>query len=350
MSVNNFLSKDNVELIWDVIMDEDVIQNKTKDIIIDINNALNKLIRDFYNSERTKFPNLVEMNKYFITLMLNYISNYISNANSNMNKKNQNQNQNQYQLQQFNQNNINQKEPITSEDIQQNRVSQFEKELQKKQQEFQNAVTMQMPPIPNFSDKLDEPIGEIEMEVKKMMAQRNYDVETFTNNMNKSGNENNNWLQSQETSIKNEKMQNNNNNNIKNENVTTNINTNTNTNTNSKIKYIKIGEQELNNVDIQKEAIDLNKKQISWSDNNVQIEYNEYNDNNKYNNQYNDNQYNSGLNINNPNNIFKKLKLLPMTENSSNDNDKINKLENKVDNLNSKIDLILKLLENRNII
>lgn len=328
MSVNTFLSKDNIELIWDVIMDEDIFRNRTKDIIININNVFNKLIKDFYDSEKQKFNNLIEMNKQFITIMLNYINNYILKNNSH---------QQIYQSSPKNDKlNIYQTDLITSEDIQKNRASQFEKELQLKQQEFTDAISLPVPPIPKFNDEKDEPIGEMETALKQIIAQRNYDIATFNNNISKNENLNTNlnskWLQSQETSIKSEKINN---------------NKSINQSTNQNIKYIKIDNEETHNIDIQQEVIDLNKKQLTWSENNVTIEYNEI-DNNQT-NPFTDN------------NIFKKLKMLPNNSTSNNlfnknqnfnpilSENKIVELENKVDNLSNKMDIIIKLLENKNI-
>jgi hypothetical protein len=99
------------------------------------------------------------------------------------------------------------KQPITFEDIQNDRMSLFEKEFNKKQDEFTNAMTLQVPPVPKFSDTLDEPISEIELEIKRIKEQRNYDIEII-NNTNKNSNTavDENWLKPQETSIKNEKL------------------------------------------------------------------------------------------------------------------------------------------------
>ena len=361
MSINEFLTKNNTTLIWDVIMDEDVLKNRSKDIIINVNNLFNRLIKDFYENEKNKFNNLIEMNKRFITIILNYINKYYPS------------NQMDNQIKQP-------KELITTEDIQQNRLSQFEKELNIKQKEFTNAMALPVPPTPKFNDTLDVPISEMNIAVKQMLAQRNYDVEVLHQSLNK--NNADSWLKSQETSIKNEKI-------IKNmydnENVNTNLNTYDNPKTydnlktninnyknqhNNKIKYIKIDDKDLNDIDFKKEAIDLNKKQLTWSDNNITIEYN---DNDKVTHNKNNILNNSDID----NNIFKKFKIIPENTNKSNNsydktmsneekmlnlesetkmeskienlNKKIDTLNNKMDTLNNKMDFIIKLLENKNI-
>ena len=98
------------------------------------------------------------------------------------------------------------KESITYEDIQNDRTSQFEKDLNKYKDEFNDAMSLPIPPVPNFSDnEKDLPIGEMEKMIKEMTDKRNYDVELINRNI--SGNKADNWLKPQETSIKSEKFQ-----------------------------------------------------------------------------------------------------------------------------------------------
>ena len=106
------------------------------------------------------------------------------------------------------------KQPITYEDIQNVRKSQFEKDLYNRQQEFTSAMSNPVPPVPDFSDKIDEPISEIEIEIKRIQEQRNYDIEiinkNYQDNIVDQVNENpikltENWLKSENTNIKNEK-------------------------------------------------------------------------------------------------------------------------------------------------
>lgn len=324
MSINDFLSKNNIQMIWDVIMDEDIFKNRTKETKININNLFNKLIKEFFESEKNKYNNLIDMNKQFIKIILNYINRL-------------------YPIRQNSQNILNtqNKQLITSEDIQQNRMTQFEKDFTIKQQEFTSAITLPVPPTPNFSDKLDEPISEIGLAVKQMMAQRKYDTEIFNKQLNKNDINDSNWLQSQETSIKNEKLNNKpienkqNNNKYKNENDILN--------NNYKVKYIKIDNKDIIDFTIEKEVIDLNKKQLSWSDNNMTIEYNESDTvTNKMNNDFN---------------ILSKLKMIPTNNNENNNenndnnnNKKIINLENKVNELNNKLDSLIELIKSKNIL
>jgi hypothetical protein len=157
--------------------------------------------------EKNNCNNLIELNKKYILLIINYVMK-ITNTTNNSNTNNiQNQNApNQYRKIKIHPEEP-LKQPITFEDIQNDRMSLFEKEFNKKQDEFTNAMTLQVPPVPKFSDTLDEPISEIELEIKRIKEQRNYDIEII-NNTNKNSNTavDENWLKPQETSIKNEKL------------------------------------------------------------------------------------------------------------------------------------------------
>ena len=65
----------------------------------------------------------------------------------------------------------------THEDIQNDKRSQFDKELNIKKNEFTSAVTLKIPPVPKFSDIKDEPIVEMDEALRKMAEQRKYDID-----------------------------------------------------------------------------------------------------------------------------------------------------------------------------
>jgi hypothetical protein len=147
----------------------------------------------------------------------------------------------------------NEKNLITYEEIQNDRKSQFDKDLSRHQEEFANAMTLKVPPVPDFNDKVEEkPITEMEKMIKEMTAQRNYEVEQINRGFN-SQPQNDNWLKPQETSIKNEKLQNN----LKQEKP----NTNTNESANSKLKYLKIENEEISFNTFEP------KRSVTWGEN-----------------------------------------------------------------------------------
>jgi hypothetical protein len=99
-------------------------------------------------------------------------------------------------------------ELITYEEIQNDKRSQFDKDLNRRQEEFTNSMALPVPPVPKFSDNLEDgPISEIEKAIKELTSQRNYDVEQINKSNNNSLSSNvDNWLKPQETSVKNDKF------------------------------------------------------------------------------------------------------------------------------------------------
>ena len=205
----DFLKKENVQLLWEVISEDDVMKERDSSIKNEIYKLFINNIQGFYDSNKIQSKPLIDTNKTYIRLIIAYI------------KKNHTV--------------VKQK---GFEDIKSS--SRFEDDLTKKQNEFTSAMTKPVPPVPKFSDKLDEPISEMALAIKQAQEQRNYDTEQvkksyITNNSTE-------WLKSQGTSLQNEKLTK---------------------------KYIKINnneEKNINNDDI----IDLNptttKKHISWPD------------------------------------------------------------------------------------
>ena len=225
MSINDFLTKGNVDLLWEVIIDDELFKNKPKELINQIGNMFAQNLRGFNESEKNNSNNLINMNKKFIELILNR----------------------SYSIINFNKNPVppqKQKELITSTDLLSDRMSQFEKELSQKQSEFTTAMSLPVPPVPKFSDNnLDGPMGEMDLAIKKALEQRNYDIEQLNKTLSKT-NQDSSWLKSQETSVKSEKLMplNNITQNLNKSNVSKINSSNSNTNTNT-LKYIKIDQE-----------------------------------------------------------------------------------------------------------
>jgi hypothetical protein len=215
MSKNYFLEQDNLQMLWEVLIDEPLIKQtcNTEAKMNDLIRIFESNVRDFFMAEKNNCSDLIELNKKYILLIITYvmkISNTTSISNisnmSNISNTQANSATNQYRKI-----TIHPDEPvkqsITFEEIQNDRKSLFEKELNKKQEEFTNAMALPVPPVPNFSDNLDQPISEIELEIKRIQEQRNYDIEIINNtNKNTNTGSDENWLKPQETSIKNEKL------------------------------------------------------------------------------------------------------------------------------------------------
>jgi hypothetical protein len=209
MSINYFLEQENLQMLWEVLIDEPLIKQycNTEVKMKELMRIFESNIKDFFMVEKNNCNNLIELNKKYVLLIINYVVKTTNTTNTNSNI----QTSSSVTSSQYKKITIHPeehvKQSITFEDIQNDRMSLFEKELNKKQEEFTNSMALPVPPVPNFSDALDQPISEIELEIKRIQEQRNYDIEIINNtNKNSNASVDENWLKPQETSIKNEKL------------------------------------------------------------------------------------------------------------------------------------------------
>ena len=278
MNISDFLTKPNITTLWDVISDEEIFKFLTKEVQSKVSQVFLNNIKGFFEIESTKTKSLIDINKKYIMLLLNHIR---TNYPQQMPNK----------IKIFEEAPV--KESITYEEIQNDRKSQFEKDFVKRQEEFTNSMSLDVPPVPEFSDKYnDTPIGEMDKIIKEMTAKRNYEVEEFNRNYQTDINQANNWLKTQETSVKSE-------------------------------KFIK-------------PELPSPKKGVTWGENNEITDESDQN-------------------------IFKKLKTKKETKEELNnitfsfheeeetrlEEDKITRLEEEIKSLNTKMDLILSLLQNK---
>ena len=316
MSISLFNKKDNIKMLWDVVSDEDIFIFLTPDIQSKIYNLFLNNIQGFFDVERTKNNSLVDLNKKYILLILNHIKKTYPDQPSKIKIHNEEP----------------LKELITFEEIQNDRKSQFEKDFSRRQEEFENLITIKTPPLPEFGDpewKTDKPIKEIDKILKDMQAQRNYEVEQINRTYNTS-NQVDNWLKPQKTSLKTEKFQNNLDKSEQQQNY-------------SRFKFLN----ELDETKITKKNVSFNnndevKTFISDVEEKEKLE--------KLEEQEEDLDIFKKLKKINKNKDNITLKMNASIDNESNLNeDRITKLEINVQNLNFKIDKILDLLNTKNI-
>ena len=293
MNINNFLHKENLNTLWDVISDEDIFKFLSRDIQSKVAQLFTNNVTGFFEIEKIKTNNLVDINKKYIMLILNHIKKTYTQQMPN-------------KIKILEETPV--KEFITAEELYNERKSQFDKDLSRRQEEFENIMAVKAPPVPNFLDKYeDKPIGGMDKIIKEMTAKRNYDVEQITKNTIVDDS----WLKPQETSVKSEKMSK----------ESQPINE-------SRFKYLNMDNQESSPT----------KKSVTWG-NNTETSDSEFEEN-----------------------IFKKLKKVQKPEmdfdnislnieelnNNESNEDKIRVLQLEVRTLSSKLDMIINLLKKNN--
>lgn len=301
MSIKQFISKENVELMWEILLDEP-LQKSSREEIINCRRIFEDEIKLFYNTYSNSNTNtqnitLIRLNQIFLGKI----------------------------IQQFKPKNI-----YTSEDIQKDRSTKFDSALSKKRQEFEDAITLKKPPTPVFEDSkmVDRvPVNEMEALIAQTISQRNFDISNIPVNNNYT-----NWLKPEETSIKSENQQSN----------------------SDAIKYIKIGRENLPSLTtdvINLEDNNKNEKKLSWS--------NDLDSNENLFPSYQTNQIQPPISIP-QNNIFSKLKMKSNNTESNHDDSKyitdskyindskyiteIENLKEKIHTIENKLELILEKL------
>lgn len=291
MSIEEFTEKMNITMLWEVISDEGSFKFLTRDVQANVYQLFLNNIQGFYDNEKIKPNSLVGINKKYILLILNHI------------KRQTNMQSNKIII---HQEPI--KESITYNEIQNDRKNKFDRELNIKQEEFEELMTIKSPSIPEFADKEgDTPIKEMEKMLKEMKVQRNYEIEQINNKYN-STTQVDNWLKPQETSLKSEKL---------NHIVEPSQN-------NSRFKF-------LDTIDKNVSTEPKDKKNVSFS--NIE-EIQTFN-----------------IGDEDDDNIFSKLKKLSSNDKIENitldlneDEDRVSKLEREIKLMNKKMDSILELL------
>ncbi len=214
-----FVTNENVDLLWEIILENKQVNNKEEFRKYFIEN-----LKVFFQQQQQLASgssfDLFEMNKRFITRI-------ISGERPAEAK------------------------PVTAEEIQKSRMNEFEQEFYRKQNEFKEFMSVSVPETPQFNEKIsDEPIGDTMKDlIARTLAQRNFDLDQMQTNIDKKEVEK--WLKGENTSVKpiveprKSVLPENNN-----------------------IKYITIGD-ELKNISTQIVELEENqekRKKISWDD------------------------------------------------------------------------------------
>jgi len=168
MNIQNFVKKENIDTLWEVISDEQIFTFLSKENQQNVFNLFVSNIKGFFETEQKNVKNnLIIMNKKYIILILNYIkTNYPSPNKIKIAPIVQNDNNNN--------NNI----AITYEEIQQDKQKQFDIQMIKHQEDFKSFNNIKIPPVPDFSDKLvesEKPIKEMDKILQDIINKRKYE-------------------------------------------------------------------------------------------------------------------------------------------------------------------------------
>ena len=259
-NLTQFTNKQNIQLLWEVLLDELQINNNNKSLVNNIRNVFESNIHPF--TSRTK-PNasIIELNKQFLSQVVLAVNKLFPNFNEIKQRQEQNIKRIQIASEEIT-------EPYKIEDIQASRQTDFERELETKRMDLENYMTPQKPKEVDFSyGNLDGKITSMDSLIADKMNQRNLEVEQFNNSLhNTLGVNPEQWLKSKETSLNNEK-------NIEQKLVKNDLVKNDlvkNGLVNNRLKHINIDEN--NNISLN-QIITGNKtnKSVSFEDSNINI-------------------------------------------------------------------------------
>lgn len=304
----SFLSKENIELLWDVLLDEPIVRSISKLKQEQIYNVFYNNVFAFFEKEKVKQYDLITLNKKFLSQILKAFRQEPIN--------------------------IKEKQPDKQiykvEDIHSERQSIFEKQLAQKKADFESSLLVNKPPVPNFTEKIEQDkIKGMDELIARTVAQRNFDISP----MNITS-ESEQWLKPQETSVKLKQPK---------EEI----------HEPTELKYIKI-EKQVPTYNIQNDVTELalpkdmtSSKKLTWSkDNEVRYieEYKEFKEPKA--NSLLTNSLDDG--IRNSFNILDKLKKKETNHDIMHDTNKVELLETKIvsihlqlDELSKKVDKIL---------
>ena len=227
-NLSKFNNIPNINLLWDVLLDELCINTSNKTLVTNIKTVFESNIKLFTARCNPK-THIMELNKQFLSQVVFAVNRLFPN----LNKQNQEQN-----IKKINITNEESSEPYKIEDIQLSRQTEFEKGVERKRMELENYMTPQKPKELDFSyGDLDGKITEMDSLISEKMVQRNLDIEQLYNSSNIDPET---WLKPKETSVKTEKIN-------RLQNKLTNTNTNTNTNDKDLKKKVSFADFSSNN-------------------------------------------------------------------------------------------------------
>ena len=164
---DKFLGKENTDVLWEVLADDDSVPKtrQTQETFV-------WLLPRFHAKHGGKNMDLMSLNKQFISDIMKEIE---QNAQTVSPSKD----------------NTTDRVLITSEDLRSSRVTEFERDLKQKQDDFRYSMARSIPEEPDFKDNVKEqPLGNVNDEIERMIRERNLDISSIqkTQNVEKASN------------------------------------------------------------------------------------------------------------------------------------------------------------------
>jgi len=292
--LQQFKTNKNINMLWEVLLDELNINPQNTAIVTNIRSVFESNINPFL-AKANPNSGLMNLNKIFLTQIVAAVNRLFPNINQ------------QQPVKLINiSDEIVSTEPYKVEDIHSARQTEFETQMNQRRNEFESFVTVKKPKELDFSDKAENSkIKEMEALIAETIAKRNFDIEQINTNMNSNSNTGQNtdeWLKSNNTSLRTEKQQ-------------QQVNDIT---SQRKQKYLNVSEQEP----------PFNQKKVSFNEgNNITMTIEEYM------------EPEAQETINIPTNIFNKLKKVPEPELKPEPN-----VQAQINDMNKKIDTLFKMI------
>lgn len=189
--MNQFISTGNVQLLWEVMLDNaDYKRGKIPND--ELKGIFYNNLKEFSSRDPPNISvSLFELNKTFLSELTNKVWTSKKQVPNSMQVPNNN--------------NKELHAPYTAEELQLQRQTLFESELEKRKKEFEDSITLKKPESPVFLENVkDEKIKELDTLIAQTVAQRNYEIQEIQNQYPKDKPQD--WLQPQESSLRAEKQ------------------------------------------------------------------------------------------------------------------------------------------------
>ena len=176
MAMSKFLTKQNIELLWDVLLDELRIESNNKQIFTNVRSIFESNINPFTKNTNVNVNvNGLNINTQLVNLNKQFLSQVVMAVNRLFPSLKQEQ---EFKRIQISSEEAQLVELYKVEDIREERRDHFEKQVNKKRIEFENSINQHKPAELDFSEKIDDgKIKEMDTLIAETVARRKFDIE-----------------------------------------------------------------------------------------------------------------------------------------------------------------------------